>query len=184
MDVALHPSSDLLSAVRRLTRGPALMLTVIGGLLGLAALYIGYFGTTWGLLLLAPALALILAAVALERRLRRGRASLRQGRPYLQLDEDGARTADGEHLAWSDIDQVELVRAVETPLDALPDGSRATVMNAGGTRGTWRIALREGDERAGRFDFVPTRDYHALLITGRDLARAGGSLLLDQQEAP
>jgi hypothetical protein len=182
MDVALHPRPELLGAVRRLTRGPALLLLVMGILLCAAALYITVFGTRWGLLILLLGLLPLLAAAALWRRVRRGGAALRSGRPFLRLDETGLDTADGEHHDWSAVERLELVRAAETPLDALPDGARATVMNTGGTRGSWRVTMRDGSERTGRFDLVPTREYHALLIAGRDLARADGSLLLDRQE--
>ena len=184
MDVALAPRPELLDAVRRQVRAPWGLLVVLGSFLGLSALYIGWFGSRWGLLLLIPALGLVLAAVALAARVRRGRTALATDRPFLRIAEDGVETADGEHLAWPAIDRIDLVRAPGTPLDALPDGARATVMNAGGTRGTWQVTLREGGTRTGRFDLVPTPEYHALLIAGRDLARDRGGILLDRQDAP
>lgn len=188
MSVSLTPEAERVRAVRRLSRGPALVLLVIGLFFAFAGLYIGWFGTRWGLLLLIPAAALAAGVWVLWSRTRRGQKAVNAGTgagsSYLTLDEAGTTPADGTRIAWKQIDRIDLVRAAETPLDAMPTGSRATVMNAGGTRGKWSITLRDGTEQAGRFDFVPTAEYHQFLITGRDLARAGGAVLLDRQDGP
>ncbi|MBE9403942.1 hypothetical protein M4D54_07465 [Brachybacterium sp. p3-SID1565] len=184
MNVSLSPEAGRVDAVRRLSRGPALLLLLIGAFFAFAALYIGWFGTRWGLLLLIPAVVLAAGTRALWSRPRRGQKALRSGDPHLRLDHTGATAADGPTIPWQQIDRIDLLRAAETPLDALPEGSRATVMNVGGTRGRWSITLRDGSERTGLFDFVPTEEYHRFLITGRDLARVGGAVLLDGQDGP
>lgn len=184
MTVSLIADRARLDAVRRLSRGPALLLLAIGAFFAVAALYIGWFGTRWGLLLLIPALALAAGAGALWSRTRRGRKALGAGVPQLSLGADGVTSGQDPQIPWERIERLDLLRAAETPLDAMPKGSRATVMNAGGTRGRWTLTLRDGSERTGRFDFVPTADYHRFLITGRDLARAGGAILLDSQDGP
>ena len=180
MDLALRPRSELLRSVTRLAAGPVALLLVIGGFFVLAGVYIGYFGSAWGLLLLLPGLGVLAGALALCRRLWAGRAAIAAGHPYLQVSATGVQIADEETIGWEHIERLELQRAAETPLDAQPAGARATVMNAGGTRGRWRLQRTDGTERTGRFDLVPTREYHARLVSGRDHARAGGALLLDQ----
>lgn len=184
MSVTLTPDAERVRAVSRLSRGPILLLMAIAAFFGFAGLYIGWFGTRWGLLLLVPALAVAAGSAALIRRTRAGRAALTTGHAHLALDENGAVPDGAAPVPWQQIERIDLLRAPETPLDALPPGSRATVMNAGGTRGRWTITLRDGAERTGRFDFVPTQEYHGFLVAGRDLARAGGAVLLDRQDGP
>ncbi|EYT48758.1 hypothetical protein [Brachybacterium muris] len=184
MSVSLTPDAGRVRAVRRLARGPVVILLLTAAFFAFAGIYIGWFGTRWGLLLLVPVVGLALACGLLWSRTLRGEKALEAGSSYLTLDTTGATGAGAPQIPWSGIDRIELVRAAETPLDALPKGSRATVMNAGGTRGSWAIALLDGNEHTGRFDFVPTEEYHRFLITGRDLARAGDAVLLDRQDQP
>lgn len=184
MSVSLNPEAERVRAVRRLARGPVVILLLPAVFFAFAGIYIGWFGTRWGLLLLIPVAGLALACGLLWSRTFRGEKALEAGSSYLELHDEGVTAPDEAPIPWQQIERIDLLRAAETPLDALPKGSRATVMNAGGTRGRWTITLRDGSERTGRFDFVPTEDYHRFLIAGRDLARAGGAVLLDRQDGP
>lgn len=184
MSVSLSPEAERVRAVRRLARGPVVVLLLTAAFFAFAGIYIGWFGTRWGLLLLVPVVGLAFACGLLWSRTHRGEKALEGRTPYLTLDEAGVTGAGAPQIPWSAIERIDLVRAAETPLDALPKGSRATVMNAGGTRGHWTLTQRDGNELVGRFDFVPTEEYHRFLITGRDLARAGGAVLLDRQDGP
>lgn len=181
-EIALRPQSEMVHAVARLGRGPIIVLAILGGFLLFSSLYIAWFGTRWGLLIAPVALAMLLAVHRVSGRVRRGRAAVRRGRPLLAVDAEGVTGPEGERTGWEQIDRLVLTLHRDVPLDELPEGTRATVANSGGNRGTWRLQRRDGSVEEGRLDFVPSPALQTFLVKGADHARAHGSLLLHSRE--
>lgn len=91
--------------MRRLARGPVVILLLTVAFFAFAGIYIGWFGTQWGLLLLVPVVGLALACGLLWSRTLRGEKALEAGASYLTLDTTGATGAGAPQIPWSGIDR-------------------------------------------------------------------------------
>lgn len=180
--VTLRSEIELVRTVARLGRGPLAVLLALGGFLFLSSLYIAWFGTRFGVLMTPIGACMLLAAWFVHRRVRRGREAARSGRPLLAVDAAGVTVGEMPRIAWTDIDRLELTLHRDVPLDDLPEGTRRTVANAGGNRGTWVLRRRDGRSLQGRFDFVPSPPLHTFLVQGARWARAQDALLLHTRE--
>lgn len=81
--------------MRRLARGPVVILLLTVAFFAFAGIYIGWFGTRWGLLLLVPVVGLALACGLLWSRTLRGEKALEAGASYLTLDTTGSSSPGG-----------------------------------------------------------------------------------------